>query len=240
MSKGQIRKKHGAAAVPPSETSGGRRRPRGSASAGRVPAGSAGAGSGAVGPVGVAPGARGGSAAGIITGVIVAVGVLMFLYLYALILPNLGHTAGIEVPELAFGFRDAEHYRSIAETLGEDGREQYRYIHRSAGLLTPLILALGWMTMIAQTVRGRAARWGLWAVPLALAVVFLAGNAVLDGAVAAPSAEAAQAASWTVMLRWILLAALAGEALYLLARTARQKVDAFARGELPDQVPPGR
>ena len=233
MSRGQIRKKHGDAAVP--ATSAAEDSPlRGRASSGRsTHSGNA----RHTMPARIEPSAAttGRSSTGVITGVLVCLGVLMFLYLYLLVLPGFGNTAGIQVPELDFGVHDAEHFRHLAETMGEDGRNQYRYIHRSLGMLTPVVLALGWMSMIAVNVRGKAQRWGLWSVPLVLAVVFLVGNAMLDEAVAKPSAEAAQAASWAVILRWALLFALAAEALFLLVRTVQKKMDAFARGELPEQ-----
>lgn len=176
------------------------------------------------------------SSAGILVGVLTAVAVLLFAYVHALVLPLLGGHFGTVLPELRpTGFGRADLVGTAAR-LGTEGLSDYRSVHRSSGLLQPLLLALAWVALVAVAGLPRRTRWALWAVSAAYAVATLAGNAVLEAALADPASGPAGWASALVVARWVLLLGMVAEAVWLFVRLARSKVDAFSRGELPEQV----
>lgn len=239
MSKGQKQRIYGAGEEPSPRRSGARGgRTSGPASARASSAASRAAGA-ARAMNGDAAAARREprSALGVIIGVLTVIALLLFAYVYVLVLPSMGAAYGLVVPELRFtGFGREEIARSAA-ALGADGRENYRLIHRSSGLLLPLFLALAWFAMIGQSLDSRRARWAMWAVPLLYAVVHLGGDAAVDAALADPASGPVILASVLVVARWVLLLTMLAQALWMLVHLVRSKVDAFSRGELPGQQP---
>ncbi|WP_254167086.1 hypothetical protein [Rothia santali] len=162
----------------------------------------------------------------------VTVGVLMLLYVLAWTLPQLGAAAGTVIPELRpLGF-GREEIAAAAAALGDAGLEQYRYVHRSSGLFAPVLVALGWLGMVTLAYPRGARRWAMRAVPVLFAVVWVLGNRTVDAALADPEGGPVALASALVIARWALLVLLAAQAVYLLVRLVRGKIDAFARGEL--------
>ncbi|MDY6051250.1 MAG: hypothetical protein SPI83_02410 [Rothia sp. (in: high G+C Gram-positive bacteria)] len=81
---------------------------------------------------------------------------------------------------------DAQHLQSVAAGLGVEGLQAYQVFHRSTGLILPLIFAFTWWNMV------RAARFELLVgrlmltLPVAYALVFIAGGFALDLALADP------------------------------------------------------
>ncbi|RLZ03897.1 hypothetical protein CWC38_03255 [Kocuria tytonicola] len=180
------------------------------------------------------------SSAGILVGVAFFVGVALWLYYHLLVLQgvtgNLAH--GVTAPELLVGGFAPEHVAQVAGALGPDGRTEYSGVHATTGLFTPLLTGLGWLLFTGLNTPQRARRWVYWVVVLAHAVVFLAGNAALDAAVAHPADQGAAAlASGLVVARWLLLAGLLLIAVLVSVSVVRRKVDDFARGRLPGQRP---
>jgi hypothetical protein len=252
MSKGQIRRKHAGGAE------GGERAPASSpraaassraAAAGRSPRAARPASPRPASPRAASsrPGASGrsgsegaeaatrparGSSAGLLTGVVVAVGVLLLLYVLAWTLPQLGAAAGTLLPELRPAGFGRQEIASSASALGDAGLEQYRYVHRTSGLFAPVLLALGWLGMIALSLPKGALRWLMWLVPVLFAAVYLAGGQAVDAALADPGAGPVALASALVLARWVLMLALLVQGAWLFVRLVRSKVDAFSRGEL--------
>ncbi|WP_129659406.1 hypothetical protein [Rothia halotolerans] len=250
MSKGQIRRKHAERADgggPPSRTatagrSPGAARPASSRAASSRPGPSRAASSRpGASPAAGRPGAEGadaaarpakGSSAGLLTGVVVAIGVLFLLYVLAWTLPQLGAAAGTLLPELRPTGFGRQEIASSASALGDGGLEQYRYVHRTSGLFAPVLLALGWLGMIALSLPKGALRWLMWLVPVLFAAVYLAGGHAVDAALADPGAGPVALASALVVARWVLMLALLAQGAWLFVRLVRSKVDAFSRGEL--------
>lgn len=176
------------------------------------------------------------SSAGIITGVLVVVSILMVVYLHASLLPRLGASAHTTVPELdPFGFvSDAPH---IARSLGDAGRNAYVAIHWSWGLISPIFLGAAWFAMVAASgIRGRR-RTALWIPPLVFVVLTIAGNLTVDAALSDPAGAWPGLAAGLVVARWFLLVIMVAEAVWLAVRLVRGKLDAFSRGELEGQQP---
>lgn len=170
----------------------------------------------------------------IFVGVAFAVTALFLLYYYLILLPGISTVAGVTAPELMASF-DAEHLEALASGLGEEGIRSYQIVHRSTGLILPLIFAFTWWNMV------RASRFELLlgrlmlALPLAYAGVFMAGGFALDQAIANPPSSATALASLLIALRWGLFVLCLLQLGYLAVRLVRSKVDAFSRGELPGQ-----
>lgn len=180
------------------------------------------------------------SSAAIVVGVALAVGMAMWAYYHFLILPGFSAqmASGLTAPELLAGGFDAAYAQRFAAALGTDGLRDYSSLHASIGLFTPLFTALGWLLFCGLNTPGRVRKWVYWAVVLAYAVVFLAGNSALDAALAHPADLAAvRLASGLVLARWLLLAALLVIAVLVVVSVFRRKLDAFAGGRLPGQRP---
>lgn len=175
---------------------------------------------------------RGGSS--IFVGVAFVVTVLFLLYYYFILLPGVSSVAGVTAPELMSSF-GAEHLQAFAAGLGEEGIRSYQIVHRSTGLILPLIFAFTWWHMVRasnfELLLGRL----MLTLPLTYAGVFIAGGFALDQAVANPLSSATALASLLVGIRWALFVLCLLQLGYLAVRLIRSKVDAFARGELPGQ-----
>lgn len=167
----------------------------------------------------------------IFVGVAFVMTVLFLLYYYLMLLPGVSAVAGATAPELMLHF-DADHLQEVAAGLGEEGLRSYQILHRSTGLILPLIFAFTWWNMV------RASRFELLpgrlmlALPVVYAVVFIAGGFAIDSALARPLSSAAFLASVLISARWALFVLCLLQLGYMAARLVRSKVDAFARGEL--------
>ena len=149
MSEGQKKRRYGASAVPSggegNRTPGTAGRSRGSAqptgrSSTRTPVAP-----GTYRREDLAPRPGSGSSLGIIIGVLTTIAVLLFCYVTFLVLPGIGRAYGLTLPELRITGFDREQIAAAASALGDQGREDYRWVHRSSGLLMPLFMALvGW------------------------------------------------------------------------------------------------
>ncbi|WP_229741455.1 hypothetical protein [Kocuria dechangensis] len=167
------------------------------------------------------------SSSALVVGVAMTVAALLWLYVNAWILPRFGADAAGELalPEwMPLGF-DQDHARGLSAALGEEGRAQYEGIHRTSGLLAPLLVGLAWLLFVAVNTTTRARRWLRSTVVLGFAVVSLTASTAFDAALAAPDdAAAVTTASVLAVARWVLLA-------LLLVLTARVAVEALRRRE---------
>lgn len=84
-----------------------------------------------------------GGGSSIFLGAAFTVTVLFLLYYYLVLLPGVSTVAGVTAPELMGSF-DAEHLQVFAAGLGKDGIRGYQVVHRSTGLILPLIFAFTW------------------------------------------------------------------------------------------------
>ncbi len=176
------------------------------------------------------------SSAGVITGALLVVSVLMFVFLHAWVLPQLGASADVALPELRpLGFSsDAQR---IADQLGDQGLHAYSSIHWSWGLITPIFLSAAWIAMIAASGLRGGLRWLLWAPPILFMLISLAGSFTTDAALAHPAGSGPTVATALILVRWGLLVVMIVEAAWLATRLIRGKLDAFSRGELEGQQP---
>ncbi|MEX5294483.1 hypothetical protein QYM41_04280 [Kocuria sp. CPCC 205268] len=165
------------------------------------------------------------SSSGLVVGVAMAVSAALWLYVHAWVLPRFGAAAagGITLPEWMPGGFGQEHAQRLASALGEEGRAQYEAVHRTSGLLAPLLVGLAWLLFVAVNTVSRLRRWALSAVVLGFATVSLAANSAIDAALADPGdGSAVTTASALVTARWVLL-------VLLLAVTATVTVEVLRR-----------
>lgn len=169
-------------------------------------------------------------------GVALVIAVLLMLYYFLWVLPEMSERAGTTISELRFLF-DQHHALDVNRGLGADMLVQYQYVHRSSGLIFPLIFTGAWVAMIAASGFGRGVSRLMMAIPLLWALVFIVGNFILDAALANPATGPVALASGLNALRWILFIACWVQLGWMAVRLVQGKIEAFSRGELRGQQP---
>lgn len=170
----------------------------------------------------------------IFLGVAFVVTLLFALYYHLMLLPGVSAAAGAKVPELMVWFTP-DHLHTVASGLGVDGLQGYQILHRSTGLIFPLIFAFTWWNMVRASKFELLAGRLMLALPVAYALVFIAGGFALDLALANPLGGTATLAALLIATRWVLFILCLAQLAIMAVRLVRGKMDAFARGELPGQ-----
>lgn len=162
----------------------------------------------------------------------------LFWYYHLLVLNQMTDLSnGLTMPDQMIGGYSVEHVEALRQAMDADAVGQLNYVHKTAGLLFPLFLAL--ITMLAvniNTVRG-AGRWALWSVPILFAVTDLWENRAIDALFIGPlDPSAVSLASTLTTTRWILLIATAailfGVLIASFVRTFREKWELSKKGLL--------
>ncbi len=180
------------------------------------------------------------SSASIVVGAVLVIGLAIWAYYHAVVLPGFSERAagGMGVPELQFGGFDQPYIAQFSQALGDTGLGDYTGVHATTGLFAPLLFALGLLLFFGLNTAKRAVKWLFWLVALAYALVFILGNRALEAAVASPDDTAlVSSASGLVFARWALLAAVIVVALIVNIMVVRRKLNDFAQGKLPGQKP---
>lgn len=164
--------------------------------------------------------------------------IMLFWYYHLLTLNQMADLSnGLMMPDQMIGGYSVEHIEALRGAMDANAQGQLNYLHKTAGMLFPLFLAL--ITMLAvnlNTARG-AVRWVLWAVPMLFAVIDLWENRAIDALFTGTLDPAAvQLASMLTTTRWILLfatlAILVGVLIASFVRTFREKWEASKQGLL--------
>ena len=162
----------------------------------------------------------------------------LFWYYHLLVLNQMTDLSnGLTMPDQMIGGYSVDHIEALRQAMDADAVGQLNYVHKTAGLLFPLFLAL--VTMLAvniNTVRG-AGRWALWSVPILFAVTDLWENRAIDALFVGPlDPSAVSLASTLTTARWILLIATAailfGVLIASFVRTFREKWELSKKGLL--------
>lgn len=168
----------------------------------------------------------------IFLGVAFVITLLFGVYYHLMLLPGVSNAAGATAPELMTWFT-TDHLQRVATGLGVDGLREYQVLHRSTGLIFPLIFAFTWWNMVRASKFELLVGRLMLAIPVAYAVVFIAGGFAIDMALADPLGGTAGLAALLVAARWVLLVLCLAQLAIMAVRLVRGKVDAFSRGELP-------
>ncbi len=170
----------------------------------------------------------------IFLGVAFVITLLFGLYYHLMLLPGVSNMAGATAPELMTWF-STDHLQRVATGLGVDGLREYQVLHRSTGLIFSLIFAFTWWNMVRASQFELLVGRLMLTLPVAYAVVFIAGGFAIDTALADPLGGTAGLAAVLVAARWVLLVLCLAQLAIMAVRLVRSKVDAFSRGELPGQ-----
>jgi hypothetical protein len=172
----------------------------------------------------------------LIAGLVVTL--FLFGYFHLLVLNQMTDLSnGLTMPDQMIGGYSLEHVEALRQAMDADAAGQLNYVHKTAGLLFPLFLALITMLAVNISIARGAGRWFLWAVPIAFAVIDLWENRAIDALfVGTLDPAAVSLASTLTTTRWILLIATAailfGVLIASFVRTFREKWELSKRGLL--------
>ncbi|WP_427004657.1 hypothetical protein [Pseudarthrobacter sp. H2] len=157
----------------------------------------------------------------VIAGVVASL--FLFWYVHLLTLNQLTQlSGGLAMPDSLIGGFDQGYVEHLRAAMDGDARGQLNYVHKTAGMLFPLIFGFSWLLLIGTNVARKPLRWALWAVPLLFAVVRLWGNTAIDAMMSADTVDGGQVAlaSGLTLAGWVLLvlSLVAGGAAVLLGR----------------------
>ena len=142
----------------------------------------------------------------VIAGVVASL--FLFWYVHLLTLNQLTQlSGGLAMPDSLVGGFDPGYVEQLRAAMDGDARGQLNYVHKTAGMLFPLIFGFSWLLLIGTNVARKPLRWALWAMPLLFAVVRLWGNTAIDAMMSADRLDAGQVAlaSGLTVAGWVLL-----------------------------------
>ncbi|MFC8302791.1 hypothetical protein ACFUCV_03805 [Specibacter sp. NPDC057265] len=132
----------------------------------------------------------------------------LFWYFHLLTLNQMsGISGGLAMPDsMVLGF-DVAHVETLRAAMDDDALGQLQFVHKTAGMLFPLVFALISMTVIAMNVAKRAIRRMLWIIPIVFAAIQLWANVAIDNMLGADVLDAGSVtlASTLVVLSWLFL-----------------------------------
>ncbi|MEO4038478.1 hypothetical protein AAG742_02195 [Micrococcus sp. 2A] len=151
--------------------------------------------------------------------VIALIGTTLFVgaYYHLLVLQQMTQlTGGLAVPDsmLVYG---QDHVRALAGVMDEAARGQLNWVHKTAGVIFPIAVALTLTAVAAWRLRPAAAKWGAFGLGVLFAVVDIAENIAIEQAIAAGGPGAGLASALT-LARWVLLALIALAVVVMLVR----------------------
>ncbi len=159
----------------------------------------------------------------VIAGVVASL--FLFWYLHLLALNQLTQlSGGLAMPDSLVGGFDQGFVEQLRAAMDADALGQLSYVHKTAGMLFPLIFGFTWLLLIGTNVAQKSLRWALWSLPLLFAAVRLWGNTAIDAMMSAGTLDGGQVAlaSGLTVAGWALLALslVAGGAAVFLGRKA--------------------
>lgn len=132
----------------------------------------------------------------------------LFWYFHLLTLNQMSDiSGGLTMPDsMVLGF-DVAHVEALRAAMNADALGQLQFVHKTAGMLFPLVFALISMTVIAMNVAKRAIRRTLWIIPIVFAAVQLWANVAIDNMLSASVLDSGSVtlASTLVVLSWLFL-----------------------------------
>lgn len=133
---------------------------------------------------------------------------LVGAYLHLLVLQQMTQlSGGLAMPDSML-FYGQDHVRALSEAMDDAARGQLNWVHKTAGVIFPVAVALTLAAVGAWRLRPAAAKWGALGVGVLFAVVDIAENIAIEQAIAAGGPGTGLAAALT-LTRWILLALIA-------------------------------
>lgn len=155
---------------------------------------------------GPAPSARSNASLFLIAGAVASA--FMFWYFHLLVLQQMTQLSnGLAMPDSLVGGFNAGYVESLRHVLNADALGQLQFVHKTAGLMFPLIFAFTSVILIGVNVARKSLRWAMWAAPLLFALAQIAADIAIDDMLGAKvlSHTLVSFASTLVVMSWILL-----------------------------------
>ncbi|MCT9626757.1 hypothetical protein HWD94_16755 [Pseudarthrobacter equi] len=165
----------------------------------------------------------------LIAGVVASL--FLFWYLHLLTMDQLTQlSVDKPMPDSLVGGFDPAYIEDLRGAMNDDARGQLNYVHKTAGILFPLIFGFTWLLLIGTNVAKKTLRWVLWALPMLFVVVRLWANVAIDALMGpdAPDAGQVALASGLTVAGWVLLVLsfLAGAAAVVIGTRKRKAATA--------------
>jgi len=165
----------------------------------------------------------------LIAGVVASL--FLFWYLHLLTMDQLTQlSVDKPMPDSLVGGFDPVYIEDLRGAMNDDARGQLNYVHKTAGILFPLIFGFTWLLLIGTNVAKKTLRWVLWALPMLFVVVRLWANVAIDALMGpdAPDAGQVALASGLTVAGWVLLvlSLLAGAAAVVIGTRNRKAATA--------------
>lgn len=153
---------------------------------------------------------------------------LVGAYLHLLVLQQMTQlTGGLAMPDSML-FYGQDHVRALSAVMDDAARGQLNWVHKTAGVIFPIAVALTLAAVGAWRLRPAAAKWGALGVGVLFAVVDIAENIAIEQAIAAGGPGTGLAAALT-LARWVLLALIALAIVVMLWAGRRRREPAARR-----------
>jgi hypothetical protein len=154
----------------------------------------------------------------------------LFWYFHILTLNQMSQlSGGLAMPDsMVFGFNTG-HIEALRAAMNDDANGQLQFVHKTAGMLFPVVFGITAMITIAINVAKKWLRRLLWAVPVLFAIVQIWANIAIDNLLSAKTLDAGAVglASGLVVASWFLLvASLAALGMALFVGRKRKPVTA--------------
>lgn len=150
----------------------------------------------------------------------------LFVYYHLLVMHQMTDLSnGLAMPDQrVFGYTVTD-IEALRGAMDADAVGQLNYLHKTAGLLFPLLTALFSMLIFIRWIPNRQMRWLAWTAPLLFAVTDLWENFAIDSLFGADLNEGTVAlASVLTTIRWVTLFITAALIIGLGARRANKSL----------------
>ena len=148
----------------------------------------------------------------------------MFAYLHLLVLQQMTQlSGGLAMPDSMITGYDSGYIAQLAGAMDGDALGQLNWVHKTAGIIFPLMFGLSVFVVASWCLPRGAGRWGTIAAGLLFAVVDIWENVAIESALATAGDGAGLASALTV-LRWTLLFVLTAWMVLMLVGRWRRAV----------------
>lgn len=158
--------------------------------------------------------------------IIALLGTLAFIafYYHGLVLDQMTQLSdGLPMLDHRFNGYTLDDVAALAAVMDEDALGQLNWVHKTAGIIFPLTVALAVSVVGAWSLRSVPLRWVTLGAGVVFAVVDIWENAAIERALHELTADAVATASLLTQTRWVLLALLMIWLVLLLIRRFQRR-----------------
>lgn len=158
--------------------------------------------------------------------IIALLGTLAFIafYYHGLVLEQMTQlTGGLSMLDHRITGYSLEDVTALAAVMDDDALGQLNWVHKTAGMIFPITVALAVSVVGAWSLRSVPLRWVTLASGVIFAVVDIWENIAIERALHELTADAVATASLLTQLRWVLLAVLIVWLVIMLIQRLRRR-----------------